>query len=138
MGIFQKWAEFKANRREKRIKANIELIRRDKVNKDERMAAIEFFCEFEEVETLIAESKLLPLISMDCAAEWLNSSTSPNDKTVVLTLICADGVGLELLASSLPLQLINNENVKKKTINMRKKLKSNLIIKLFWLIITAI
>ena len=53
MGIFQKWAEFKANRREKRIKANIELIRRDKVNKDERMAAIEFFCEFEEVETSI-------------------------------------------------------------------------------------
>lgn len=48
MGIFDKWNEFKENRRVGRIESSKKLIRRDKVNKDERAAAIEFFCDLED------------------------------------------------------------------------------------------
>lgn len=53
MGIFDKWKKFQANRLEKAIASNAKLIRRDKVNKDERAAAIEFFCSLERPEIAV-------------------------------------------------------------------------------------
>ena len=49
MGLMEKWNQFKENRRQKRITSNKNLIRRDKVNKDERLAAISFFCELDDL-----------------------------------------------------------------------------------------
>lgn len=48
VGIFDKWKDYKETRRVKRIESNKNLIRRDKVAKEERAAAIEFFCDLSD------------------------------------------------------------------------------------------
>ncbi|NRA44627.1 MAG: hypothetical protein HRU09_06680 [Oligoflexales bacterium] len=53
MGLIDKYREFKKNRQEKAIARNLKLIKNPKAIKEDRSAAIEYFCQAEEAEVAV-------------------------------------------------------------------------------------
>ena len=53
MGLIEKYRQFKKNRQEKAIARNLKLIKNPKAIKEDRAAAIEYFCQSEVAETAV-------------------------------------------------------------------------------------
>lgn len=53
MGLFEKWSEFWAGRKQRRVEKYQRAVRNAKAMKEDRQAAIDFFAEFEDLEVAV-------------------------------------------------------------------------------------
>ncbi|MEZ4743617.1 MAG: hypothetical protein R3B45_14425 [Bdellovibrionota bacterium] len=53
MGVFSKWGQYRENRQEKKVAKNLKTILNPKAIKEERTAAIDYFCNMKNDEIAV-------------------------------------------------------------------------------------